>query len=189
MAEDFTTVFLRELQANPAAVLGAIVLPAAGGVYGSRITRANLKTWYAKLNKPWFNPPNYLFPPVWMILYTLSGFASYLIWKEDHIWPLVPYAISIITNNLWTPLFFGFHLLNLALLDLLVLWVSLASCIALFHPINELAAMLLLPYIAWVSFAGVLNFSILLKNPSTKPSSAAAAATTSDAGASQKKQQ
>lgn len=111
-----------------------------------------------------------------MILYPLSGYSSYCIWKTGAILPLVPYAFSVVFNNLWTPLFFSENMyFGLAFIDLIFLWCSLFISFLSFLPISEFAAYALLPYLAWVTFAGVLNFSIWQNNSSKSPPKTASA--------------
>ena len=125
--------------------------------------------WYRQLDKPWWRPPDWLFGPVWTVLYALIGLSGWLVWREAGLFgatlPLSVYAVQLILNAAWTPIFFGLHRLGLATAEILVLWASIVATIVLFYPISSTAALLLVPYLAWVSFASVLTFSIWRRNP------------------------
>jgi tryptophan-rich sensory protein len=117
--------------------------------------------WYAALTKPPLNPPNWIFGPVWTTLYVFMAISVWLIWRrrgEVRIGiALTLFAIQLVLNSLWTPLFFGAHQPLAALLDLVLLWLVIVATIVRFWPISRVAALLLAPYLAWVSFAGYLN--------------------------------
>lgn len=118
--------------------------------------------WYASLSKPSFNPPNWIFGPVWTTLYLMMGVAAWGVWRYGRNCraALTLFAIQLALNAAWSPLFFGLHRPDLALIDLIALWIAIVVTIVAFHRQVRWAAMLLLPYLAWVSFAGVLNFAI-----------------------------
>ena len=117
--------------------------------------------WYDTLHKPTFNPPAWLFGPVWILLYTLMAVAAWLIWKRSG-WrlPLVLYFIQLALNALWTPLFFGAHQLGPALLEIGLLWVAILLTTLQFLRFSKAAAWLMTPYLAWVGFASFLNFTL-----------------------------
>ena len=124
--------------------------------------------WYQSLNKPSWHPSPWLFGPVWTVLYALIGYAGYLAWSSS-----IPdkryrafgiYAIQLLLNSLWSPLFFGYHSAGLALLSIVAQWVAIALNIEAFYRINSAAGLLLLPNLLWVSFALVLNATIWLLN-------------------------
>ena len=131
--------------------------------------------WYETLNKPPWQPPNWLFAPVWMLLYGMIAVAGWMIWRvagaEAGAVALGVYGVQLVLNFCWSWIFFGQRRPDLAMLEVVALWLSVAATIALFHPIHPPAAWLLLPYLAWVSFAGVLNFSIWRRNPRGLPAS------------------
>ena len=120
--------------------------------------------WYERLKKPSWRPPNRLFAPVWTILYLMIAVAGWLIWREAGIagagLSLAVYALQLILNAAWTPLFFGLHRPDLAFVDMVLVWVSIIATIVLFYPIHVVAALLLAPYLAWVTFASALNFAV-----------------------------
>ena len=127
--------------------------------------------WYRTLRKPSWTPPNWLFPVAWSILYTLIAVAGWLVWRTAGFsgagLALCAYALHLICNALWSALFFGAHRIGLAFVDVVAMWASLAVTIALFAPISPLAAALLAPYLAWVTFAGALNLDIWRRNGRT----------------------
>lgn len=120
--------------------------------------------WYAALNKPSWNPPGWIFGPVWTLLYILMAIAAWQVWCDGG-WklqgrPLGLFLLQLLFNAAWTPLFFGMHRTDLALLDILALWLALLATMSLFWRIKNSAGALLIPYLAWVSFAMFLNLTI-----------------------------
>lgn len=132
------------------------------GILGSFFTASSIPTWYAGLNKPFFSPPNWIFAPVWTILYILMGYSLYLVWTKKKV-PAV-FWIQLILNALWSIIFFGMKNPILALVDIAALWISIFLTIKAFLKINKLAGNLLIPYLVWVSFASVLNLFIVVLN-------------------------
>jgi tryptophan-rich sensory protein len=126
--------------------------------------------WYRALQKPSFNPPGYLFAPVWTLLYILMGIAAWLVWKRAGFAgariALILFVAQLILNGLWSWLFFGLQRPGVALIDILLLWGLIIATIVSFWQKSAPAGMLLLPYIAWVSFASLLNFEIWRLNRS-----------------------
>ena len=141
----------------------------AGGI-GSFFTIPAIPTWYAALNKPFFNPPNWIFGPVWTILYILTGIAMGIIANaktKDNKTKKNCYLLFIsqlALNSLWSILFFGLKTPLLALLEIMVLLSIIILTTISFYKIKKEAAYLMYPYIAWVSFASILNLSIVLLN-------------------------
>ena len=120
--------------------------------------------WYAALHKPPWNPPGWLFGPVWTALYTLMAVAAWLVWRRGG-WaaqrrPLALYLGQLALNALWTPLFFGLHQPGLAFAEILLLLAAIAATALAFRRVSPAAALLLVPYLAWVSFAAFLNFTL-----------------------------
>jgi tryptophan-rich sensory protein len=145
----------------------AICFLAAG--IGSIFTVSAIPSWYATLVKPSFSPPNYLFGPVWTILYIMMGISLYIIWnkgiKNKNVKAaLYIFGIQLILNTIWSPVFFGAHALFLALIIIIALWFYIVKTIKAFAKIDKLASYLLYPYLAWVSFASILNFSVWFLN-------------------------
>ncbi len=125
--------------------------------------------WYAGLNKPIWNPPGWIFGPVWTLLYVMMGTAAWLVWcqggwKTQRL-PLGFFLLQWLFNSLWTPLFFGAHLIGPAFVDILLLWLTLVMTLAFFWRVSLIAGLLLVPYLGWVTFASALNCAIWHLNP------------------------
>jgi len=129
---------------------------------GSAVTLPSIPTWYALLNKPFFSPPNWVFGPVWTVLYFLMGISLYLIWNKSV--KIKIFLIQLALNFLWSLVFFWLHQPLLALITIFMLWISIYLTIKSFYRISKLAAYLLIPYILWVSFALLLNLFIVVLN-------------------------
>lgn len=143
--------------------------PFLAGALGSVFTSESIPTWYAQLDKPSFNPPAWVFGPVWTALYLMMGWSCYRIWsavakERDKRMALVAYWIQLGLNALWTPLFFGLKSPEAALAVIAILWLMIILTIRLFGKIDKKAAFLLLPYLGWVSFASLLNGAIAYLN-------------------------
>lgn len=125
--------------------------------------------WYENLNHPSWRPPNWLFAPVWFVLYAMIAVSAWLVWSaagpDEVVLPMVAFGAQLVLNFAWSAIFFGLRRLGLAFAELGLLWLSIVAMIALFAPIDEGAAWLLAPYLAWVTFAGVLNFTVWRLNP------------------------
>lgn len=150
----------------------AIAVSELAGIIGSIFTAPSIPTWYATLAKPSFNPPSWVFAPVWTTLFALMGIAAYLVWRKGLDRRDVKIALGIflgqlILNTLWSFIFFGQHNPGRAFAEIIFLWLAILATIIAFAKISKPAAWLLFPYILWVSFAGFLNFSIwqLYKTP------------------------
>lgn len=144
-----------------------ILIPHLAGVIGSYFTISSIKTWYVYLNKPSFNPPNWVFSPVWLTLYTLIGISFYLFHKKDQFKSksvYFLYAFHILLNGIWSILFFGMHQIAFALIDLFLMIMTLIILMRSFYKLNKISFYLLIPYLAWISFAFVLNYNILILN-------------------------
>jgi len=144
--------------------LGLVVALAAtfsAAYVGSRFP---VDDWYAALSKPTWNPPNWLFGPVWGILYLLMAIAAWLVWRKSGFAgaaiPLGIFVLQLGLNAAWSWLFFGRHELGLALIEILVLWGAILGTIIGFWRLNPISGILLVPYLLWVTFAAVLNFTI-----------------------------
>ena len=141
----------------------SILLPMIiGGISGS-FTSASINTWYVTLNKPWFNPPNWIFGPVWTLLYLMMGIAFYMIWKSEAVnavkqTAVILFAAQLLINFLWSLIFFYLKQPGWAMLDIILMWILIVATIFSFGKISSTAAWLMLPYICWVSFAMILNF-------------------------------
>lgn len=151
-------------------LIGSIILCNLAGLLGTLVTTTGEGSWYDMLAKPSFNPPSWVFGPAWTLLYILMGISLYLVlmeWRkgtEVRI-PLILFGIQLVLNALWSFLFFGFQSPAAGLAGILVLWVFIVATIVTFFRVSRPAAFLLLPYLAWVSFASLLNYSIFILNP------------------------
>ncbi|MCA4919305.1 MAG: tryptophan-rich sensory protein [Roseomonas sp.] len=125
--------------------------------------------WYDALKKPRWCPPNWLFAPAWGVLFLMIAIAGWLIWEavgfSDGALALSLYALQLVLNAAWSGIFFGMRRMDLAFGELCLLWLSILACIIVFWPIDVRAALLMVPYLAWVSFAGALNFTMWRLNP------------------------
>jgi tryptophan-rich sensory protein len=147
---------------NAAKFIIAILLAQFAGFVGSIFTSPSIPGWYARLTKPSFTPPSWVFAPVWTTLFFLMGVAAFLVWKKGLDKKtvkvaLVFFLLQLAFNSLWSYIFFGLHNLFLAFLEIIVLWLLILVTIILFWRVSKLAAWLLLPYIFWVGFAAFLN--------------------------------
>lgn len=154
---------------NKIALLGFILICELVGIAGSVLTVSSIQTWYATLVRPSFNPPNWIFGPVWTILYAMMGVAVFLVWQKGMKNKRVKFAVwffmaHLLVNGIWTPIFFGLHNLALALFVISLMWLMIAYLVILFSKINKISSWLLVPYLFWVSFATVLNFSFWFLN-------------------------
>jgi translocator protein len=144
-----------------AALAGWLVLCFAAAAMGALFLPGE---WYARLQKPSWNPPNWIFGPVWTALYTIMAIAAWLVWKRGGFAAqrkaLSLFLLQLFFNALWSPLFFGLHLPGLAFLDLLLLWLVLLGTVVAFWKARPLTGAMLLPYLGWVSFAGALNLAL-----------------------------
>lgn len=146
-----------------------LVIPLAIGAIGGFFTMEAVKTWYTTLNKPSFNPPNYLFGPVWSTLYAIMGIASYLVWKrrkvaKNYSLAASVYFVQLVLNLMWSFIFFYQQQIGLALIEIIILLVAIIINCVLFYKINKVAGLLFIPYMMWVSFATVLTYSIYMLN-------------------------
>ena len=135
-----------------------------GGIAGF-FTSSGVEGWYAAANKPWFNPPNWIFAPVWTTLYILMGIALYLVWKSDAVQAvkqtaIILFAVQLTLNFFWSLIFFKLQQTGWAFAEIIVMWLMILLTVLWFGKISSKAAWLMVPYICWVSFASVLNYSI-----------------------------
>jgi len=143
----------------------SVLICQSAGIIGSLFTTPAISAWYVYLEKPNFSPPSWLFGPVWITLYTMMGISLYLIWqkKEDvkGAWSaIIFFVVHLLINSLWSIVFFGQKSVGGALVVIVILWLMIVTLIFVFYRINKIAGYLLAPYLLWVSFAAVLNYSI-----------------------------
>ncbi len=147
-------------------VIVACGVSLSAGLIGSlAVGGGGFAAWYSMIQKPSFTPPNWVFGPAWTTLYILMGVAAFLVWRKGLRVRAVRIALSwflvqLVINALWTPVFFGLHRIGLALVVIVLLWAAIAVTMYYFGRVSRVAAVLLVPYLAWVSFATVLNASI-----------------------------
>ena len=147
-----------------------IIICEAAGIIGSIFTRSSVSTWYTTLNKPEFTPPGSVISTVWIVLFVLMGISLFLVWREGFSRPEVKSALYIfiaqlVVNVLWSAAFFGLRSPLAGFIVIIILWVLILLTIIKFWPISGTAALLLAPYILWVSFASFLNFTFWKLNP------------------------
>lgn len=173
-------------------LLISIIICQLAGIVGSIFTIKEIKDWYIYLNKPSFNPPNWIFGPVWTILYVLMGISLYLVWKNGFAvknniktlgkkpwnrysekfwfgsWQKINiisiFCLQLLLNTLWSIIFFGMNQPGIAFFELLMLWVSILYMMINFYRVSKISSLLLIPYLLWVSFAGFLNLFIWILN-------------------------
>jgi tryptophan-rich sensory protein len=145
-------------------LLGCIIGIEIIGNIGSLATFSQIITWYAGLVKPSFNPPSWVFGPVWTILFILIGISLYIAWskatQKQTKKILTIFSVQMILNVLWSFVFFGWHQPGLAFIEIILLWFAIVLTIIEFNKISKLAAGLLVPYLLWVSFATILTFAV-----------------------------
>ena len=139
------------------------------GIIGSVVTVPAINGWYKTINKPAFIPPNWVFGPVWVLLFLLMGISAWLVWKrkgnlEKKKLPMLVFGIQLGLNLLWSILFFGWQAPIWSLVEIILLWLAILMTIKVFEPLSKAAAYLLIPYILWVSIAAILNLSIVILN-------------------------
>jgi tryptophan-rich sensory protein len=150
-------------------LVASIILCQLAGFLGSLFTTPAIPTWYALLKKPSFTPPNWIFSPVWISLFILMGISLFMVWRrQDHPQfkiAFIFFFVQLILNVLWSAAFFGLRSPLFGLIDIVLLWTAILVTIKSFFKVSKTAGLLLLPYILWVSFATLLNFSLWVLNP------------------------
>ncbi len=157
------------MRINISKLVFSVLVCEVAGIVGSIFTVSAIPTWYSNLIKPSFNPPNWVFGPVWTTLYFLMGIALYLVWikdlkRKENKQATVVFAAQLVLNVLWSIVFFGGHSISGAFAVIVMLWVLILGTLLLFFRISKVAGLLLIPYLVWVSFASVLNFYLLKLN-------------------------
>lgn len=138
------------------------------GVIGSFFTSRSIPVWYVYLRKPAFTPPGWLIGTVWIVLYTLMGVSAFLVWRRQRgDWSgraSVAFAVQLVLNAIWSIMFFGLRSPFAGLVNIIALWIAILLTIVEFYKLSRTAALLMVPYILWVSFAAFLNYSIFVMN-------------------------
>jgi tryptophan-rich sensory protein len=154
---------------NPKKLFLSILICEAAGIIGSFFTAPSIRNWYIFLKKPFFSPPNWLFGPVWLMLYLMMGISVYFIWEKGIKQKKIKQAITVfgihlILNALWSILFFGLRNPLLGFINIVFLWLMIIIVMKKFWYIKKETTYLLIPYLLWVSFATMLNFAIIILN-------------------------
>ncbi len=144
--------------------LGCLVACFGAAYIGSTATMPSIPTWYAALNKPVFNPPNWIFGPVWSLLYLLMAISLYLVLGNGFSLAVVIFIVQLLLNIAWSIAFFGYHSPLTAFIIIIALWLAILLTIIKFYKISHLAGWLLIPYLLWVSFASILNLAVVILN-------------------------
>lgn len=149
-------------------VISILICIGVGAIAGYVTSGESSSDWYINLQKPSFQPPSWLFSPVWTLLYILMGVALWKVWKKpnsrERNIAITIFFAQLLFNFLWSIIFFNWHGVGMALIDILILWVLILSTIFSFGKLSKTAAWLLVPYISWVTFASILNYSIWQMN-------------------------
>ena len=149
-------------------LIASIILPLALGAIAGMFTSQSVPEWYATLNRPSFNPPNWIFGPVWTTLYMLMGISLFLIWKQDaskeRNLAILVFLLQLLLNFGWSFIFFYFNMIGFALIEIILLWISIVIMLVLFYKIKPMASYINIPYLLWVTFATVLNGSYYFLN-------------------------
>jgi len=148
--------------------LVSIILPLSVGAIAGIATAQSIPEWYTTLNRPSFNPPNWIFGPVWTTLYILMGISLFLIWKEDvskkRNVAILIFLLQLFLNFVWSFIFFYFKMIGFALIEIILLWITIIIILVLFYKIKPVASYINIPYLLWVTFATVLNASYYFLN-------------------------
>ncbi|MBT4722938.1 tryptophan-rich sensory protein [Candidatus Falkowbacteria bacterium] len=143
----------------------AILICQLAGLMGAIFNLNSIDGWYTTIAKPVFNPPNWIFGPVWTILFILMGISLYLIWtNKHHFFAMKIFGLQLFLNILWSFLFFGLQNPFAAFIGIVLLWISILLMIIQFYKVNRWSALLNIPYLLWVTFALVLNLAIVILN-------------------------
>lgn len=151
-------------------IIYCVAICLAVGYLSSNVTQSSINTWYPEIKKPSFNPPNWVFAPVWTMLFIMMGIAAGMVWnkletnKELVKKGLLFFTVQLLLNALWSYLFFGLNNILLALIEIILLWLIIYETHHIFKQIDKRASYLLIPYLAWVGFATILTGSIFWLN-------------------------
>ena len=150
---------------NSAKLIVSIIIPVAIGATAGFFTATGVDSWYQTINKPSWNPPSWIFAPVWTILYIMMGIALFLVWKSNNNEALkkramILFFVQLVLNFFWSFIFFDQQQPGWALVEIIAMGVAILLTIFAFAKVNKIAAWLLVPYISWVSFASILNYTI-----------------------------
>ncbi|MCX6279076.1 MAG: tryptophan-rich sensory protein [Bacteroidetes bacterium] len=151
-------------------LIASLLLPLGVGGIAGMFTAEAIPGWYATLNQPSFNPPNSVFGPVWTTLYTIMGISLFMIWRleagKERNHAILIFMVQLLLNFCWSFFFFYFNMIGVALLDIIVLWITIIIMLVHFYKIKPLAAYINIPYLLWVTFATALNIAYFFLNRS-----------------------
>lgn len=167
MIKEDTSFQASSTSRNMIALVALIAVNLIIGAIGGIVTASSVTTWYRTLAKPSFNPPDYLFAPVWTILYVVIAIAAWQVWRSRHAlrkMALGLYGLQLLLNFIWSIAFFGLRNPGLALVDITALLATALGCLIYFARIDRIAALLWVPYLAWLSFATSLNAAVVALN-------------------------
>ena len=145
-------------------LLAVFVIAGAGSLF----TSTGVSTWYRQLVRPSWTPPDWLFGPVWTVLYASMAVAVWLVWRRcipRSRWAIGVWLVQLLLNGAWSPIFFGLHSIGGGLITIALLWLAILATVGVFWPVSRAAAILMLPYLAWVTFASCLNLALWKMNP------------------------
>ncbi len=146
----------------------SLFLPLGVGFIAGMFTAKAIPSWYATLNRPSFNPPNWLFGPVWTTLYILLGISLFLIWKQNESKErniaIVVFLVQLVLNFCWSFIFFYFQQIGFAFIEIILLWISILIMLISFYKIKPVATYINIPYLLWVTFATILNAAYYFLN-------------------------
>jgi len=149
-------------------LVASLLLPLGIGGIAGMFTSEAIPGWYASLNQPSFNPPNWVFGPVWTTLYTILGISFFLIWKlpasKERNLAILVFLVQLLLNFCWSFFFFYFKMIGLALIDILALWTMIVVMLVRFYKLKPIASYINIPYLLWVSFATALNMAYFFLN-------------------------
>ncbi len=150
------------------ALIGFLLVVAVIAGAGSLFTSTGVSAWYRQLTRPSWTPPDWLFGPVWTLLYLGMAVAVWLVWKQRlprSRWAIGVWLLQLLLNGAWSPIFFGAHSTGGGLVIIVLLWLAILATVSVFWRLSRLAAILMLPYLAWVTFASALNLALWKLNP------------------------
>ncbi len=149
-------------------LIGFLLAVAVIAGAGSLFTSTGVSTWYRQLIRPSWTPPDWLFGPVWTVLYIGMAVSVWLVWKQRlprSRWAIAVWLLQLLLNGAWSPIFFGAHSIGGGLITIVLLWLAILATVSVFWRVSRVAAILMLPYLAWVTFASVLNLALWKMNP------------------------
>lgn len=153
---------------QPGKLVASLLFPLLVGSIAGIFTANEIPEWYGSLNRPWFSPPNWVFGPVWTVLYLIMGYSFFIIWKldpgRDRNVAILVFMLQLFLNFCWTFIFFSFKMIGTALIEIITLWIMIVVMFSRFYRLKPVSAYLNIPYLVWVSFAALLNAAYFFLN-------------------------